>query len=277
MLAPTEKHYPFRIAIIESNEGKAENNPGIIESDSDTAESGSDTAESDVEKAESHLSQTDRLAQWLTPFGYETIPFDNRASFLQSDHHLTIDAILVDWEVSDEKSTEFIQTLRQQLGFSGAILVISDQEDELDLVKALVSGADDYLEKPLKKAEFLARIMATMRRRSKHPTGLIQLGPIQIDPENKTVKVNGLRVELTSTEFLLIECFGRHAGALLSRQYLLGEVWNIFNCISTRTVDIYIGRLRKKLDLGPATGYVIRSVYRNGYRLERIEEGDSKE
>ncbi|WP_116367554.1 response regulator transcription factor [Parahaliea mediterranea] len=221
---------------------------------------------------EDELPQAEMLAEWLASYGYDVFHADSRKTFLQTLSDNPVDAIVLDWCLPDSEGIEVLSELRQQLQFTGPILFTTARNDERDIVQALVSGADDYLVKPLRKAEFLARLLSAMRRSSDVPTGIINLGPIEIDCENKSVRLDGVAVELTPTEYRLIECLGKHPGALLSRQYLLNEVWNVSASLDTRTVDIYIGRLRRKLNIGPATGYVIRSVYRHGYRLEKIEQ-----
>jgi DNA-binding response OmpR family regulator len=141
---------------------------------------------------------------------------------------------------------------------------------EEDIVQALSSGADDYLIKPLRQNELMARLSALWRRAGNHRAKSLQLGPIELDLVNQQARLDGEAIKLTPTEFSLATCMVSRVGQLLSREFLLKEVWGVDACIDTRTVDMHVCRLRKLLQIGPEAGLCINTVYRHGYRLEQL-------
>ncbi|MFV0276376.1 MAG: response regulator transcription factor [Parahaliea sp.] len=230
------------------------------------------TANNCIGILEDEAPQAQMLLEWLREAGYEAFHGASRASFLQQLKNRTADALILDWTLPDCDGLEVLEELRNQHGYSKPILLATARDSEQDIVQALVGGADDYLVKPLRRAEFLARLFAVLRRSSDPLPQVIKVGPMEVDTDNKQVSVDGQRVNLTPTEYRLAECMCSNVGALLSRKYLLNVVWNVTADLDTRTVDIYISRLRRKLKIGPQMGYVLRTVYRLGYRLEKIAE-----
>ena len=160
--------------------------------------------------------------------------------------------------------------VRDVLGFEGPVLFATARDSEDDVVRGLSCGADDYLVKPLRQAELLARLAALWRRVSPESVDCLQLGPIELDRVNRLASINGARVELTPTEFRLASCLFTNVGKLLSREFLLREVWGISAKLDTRTVDVHVSRVRKLLKIGPDMGFCIKTVYRHGYRLEAL-------
>ena len=96
------------------------------------------------------------------------------------------------------------------------------------------------------------------------------MGPVNLDIDNRRATVDGEEVKLTPTEFKLAVCVFSNIGKLLSRDYLLREVWGVNAELDTRTVDMHMSRVRKILKIGPNMGYCIKTVYRHGYRLESL-------
>src|SRR5262249_37437059 len=147
---------------------------------------------------------------------------------------------------------------------------------EEDIVHALKAGADDYLVKPLRRLEFLARVEALLRRsrgRAADAEALIETSAFRIDGEGRTLEKDGQPIELTPKEFGVAALLFRTIGRLLSRAYLLDSVWGISAEVSTRTVDTHVSQLRNKLGLRPEEGWRLSAVYQHGYRLERVTQG----
>ena len=141
--------------------------------------------------------------------------------------------------------------------------------EESALVQALDRGADDYLIKPLRRSETLARINALMRRgASAKPASVLRLGAIVIDNDRHVTTVKGAPVDLTDRELELALYMLRNHGRLLTRQELLENVWKTNPDVITRTVDTHVSRLRTKLALTPENGFDLTTVYHKGYRLE---------
>jgi len=148
-------------------------------------------------------------------------------------------------------------------------LTARDSED--DIVRALSNGGDDYLVKPPKQRELLARVAAVLRRHNVERGGAdaFEVGPYQVDAQRRRIAIDGREVDLTQREFDLASFLFRRYGRIVSRDALLKNVWNLSTAVSTRTVDTHISRLRKKLELGGEHGWRLAAIYQHGYRLEQ--------
>jgi two-component system, OmpR family, response regulator RegX3 len=153
------------------------------------------------------------------------------------------------------------------------VLFTTGRDREEDIVHALKAGADDYLVKPLRRMEFLARVEALLRRSralGREAEEPFEAGEFRIDPLGRTLQRGGEVIELTQKEFEMAALLFRNIGRLLSRSYLLDTVWGISADVSTRTVDTHASQLRSKLGLYPEQGWRLSAVYQHGYRLERV-------
>lgn len=143
------------------------------------------------------------------------------------------------------------------------IIMLTARDDEVDRVAGLEVGADDYVSKPFSPRELVARVKAVLRRTEpSNDTTLLTLGPIALDVAAREVRVEGTEVELTAKEFDLLRHLMENPGVVLSRQVLLDRVWGMSYPGETRTVDVHVGQLRKKLRLPDA----IRTVRGAGYK-----------
>jgi DNA-binding response OmpR family regulator len=185
----------------------------------------------------------------------------------------TYDLAILDWHVPDLSGEEVLRALRKSVRAPLPVLFTTGRNREEDIVHALKAGADDYLVKPLRRLEFLARVEALLRRaralggEAEEP---IEAGEFRIDPLGRTLHRAGQRIELTQKEFEMAMVLFRSVGRLLSRSYLLDTVWGISAEVSTRTVDTHASQLRTKLGLYPESGWRLSAVYQHGYRLERM-------
>lgn len=220
---------------------------------------------------EDDLPQAQLMAGWLENDGYEVFHCSTGESFLAHLRENTADILVLDWQLPDCEGIDILHRLREVNGFTGPILFATAKNTEEDIVRGLNGGADDYLIKPLRRAEMLARVNALWRR-SGGVDGLemLELGPVSLDVVNRRAYVEGEEVKLTPTEFKLATCVFSNIGRLLSREFLLREVWGVDASLDTRTVDMHMSRIRKLLKVGPNVGYCIKTVYRHGYRLEAL-------
>lgn len=221
--------------------------------------------------------QAELLQSWLLDEGYTTYWSDTGAGLIERLEQEKPDALILDWCLPDCEGIEVLKELRTNKGFNGPVLFATAKDSEEDIVRGLSAGADDYLVKPLRRSELLARLAALWRRIAPRQSNRYHIGPIEVQPDQQRILVAGDVVQLTGTEYRLAACLLENEDKLLSRDFLLKEVWGVGADIDTRTVDVHIGKIRRILRIGPEIGYCIRTVYRHGYRLERLEpwkEGD---
>ena len=146
------------------------------------------------------------------------------------------------------------------------IIILSARAEETDRIRGLELGADDYVTKPFSPKELVARVAALERRlqRSEPDSSIARYGRLTIDRDRHTISDGGVVVALTAKEFLLLDYFVRHPGRVLSRERLLTDVWGYQYAGGTRTVDVHVRRLRKKL---PSLSEALSTVHQFGYKL----------
>ncbi|ANZ42129.1 DNA-binding response regulator [Lentzea guizhouensis] len=178
--------------------------------------------------------------------------------------HRDADVVLLDLGLPDQDGLEVLRKLRKIDPVP--VLVLTARGDERTVVRGLRLGADDYLVKPVRLAELLARIDAVARRsaaRSQEQDDLVRVSDVEIDLQSRQVVVGGREISLTTKEFDVLAVLARRPGTAVSRQQLMDEVWgNAFVAVS-RTLDVHLTQLRAKLDR-PGLLHTIRGF---GYRL----------
>ena len=221
---------------------------------------------------EDEQSQAELVKSWLLGEGFEVNHADTGQEFIRLLTDNPVDMLILDWQLPDMEGVDVLASVRNQLNSNVPVIFATQRDAEADIVKALQAGADDYLVKPLRKGELLARLDSLARRAGvTNNDSRIELGPITLDNAAQIVTVNGEVVKLTPKDYQLACCMLRNVGKLLSRDYLLREVWGIDASLNTRTVDVHVSRIRRSLNIGPEIGYCIKTVYQHGYRLEKIE------
>jgi two-component system, OmpR family, alkaline phosphatase synthesis response regulator PhoP len=157
----------------------------------------------------------------------------------------------------------------RQAGLVTPILILTARGQTMDKVAGLKTGADDYVTKPFNMQELMARIEALLRRapsqRSKE--GLYHFGSVRVDRRGTEVTRGGRLVDLSTREFQLLQYFIDHAGASLSRERLLTDVWGYSAQAYTRTVDVHVSSLRQKLEDNPKQPIFIQTIQRVGYKF----------
>lgn len=219
---------------------------------------------------EDEAAQAQLLCSWLTDEGYAVFHCDNGEALLQKMTAQPADILILDWQLPDCEGIDILAHLRETLCFEGPVIFATAKDSEEDIVRGLATGADDYLIKPLRRAELLARLSAVWRRSGRELPQVLELGPIRLDLAENRAFVDGRAVSLKPTEFKLAACVLANQGKLLSRQQLLREVWGVDAELDTRTVDMHMSKVRRILKIGPNMGYCIKTIYRHGYRLEAL-------
>lgn len=206
------------------------------------------------------------LQMLLEGAGHACLWYRDGSSLLREVGRRTFDLYVLDWNVPHVPGIEVTRRLRAGPDPTAPILMVTARDTEADIVSGLEAGADDYLVKPLRRAEFIARIEALLRRSS--PPGeaeCVTQGPYHFD--GKAIHVEADVADLTMKEVELAVLFLRSPGRLFSRDHLEGAVWGREADVESRTLDTHVSRLRRKLELA-RHGWRISSVYGFGYRFE---------
>ncbi len=213
----------------------------------------------------------------LAKVGHECACYGTIAGFLAALRTEKFDILMLDWTLPDGNSGTVIKQIREKLGWLVPVLVVTGRGSESDIIGTLGLGADDYVIKPPRMFELVARIEALARRSNPLSKDVLRLGPYTIDPRAREIRIDGEPVELTQKEFELASHLFQNRGKLLSRMHLLKTVWGQTAEIDTRTVDAHVSRLRRKLDLTADHGWEVTSVYGHGYRLEQTRSAEDAE
>jgi two-component system phosphate regulon response regulator PhoB len=150
------------------------------------------------------------------------------------------------------------------------IIFLTAKTAEADKVKGLELGGDDYITKPFSPRELVARVRTVLRgmRKEPAPTETLRLGDIEIDASSMTVQVQGRAVPTTVREFRLLEYLATHRGRVLTRDQLLDAVWKETLFVTPRSIDVYIRRLREKIETDPRHPQYLKTLRGIGYRFE---------
>ena len=223
---------------------------------------------------EDNQELADLMKQKLSEFGYVCdVAYDGiEGDYKASDYDY--DAILLDLNLPDKDGFELLEDWRKQ-GFNVPVLIVSAR-DELDQrIKGLQLGSDDYITKPFDLREVIARVKTVLRRYEKigpitsvPDVSILSMGELMISEKEWSVTRNNQRIDLTPKEFELLLFFAKHPRQVFTRSQLLDQIWGYDFEGDTRTVDIHIQRLRKKLDLGDR----LITVFGVGYKYEPQKE-----
>ena len=212
------------------------------------------------------------LKRWISDDGHDVHGWLTGREAMKQAGRESFDLFMLDWQVPDVSGAEVLKWLRANVSKTVPVLFVTVRDSEQDIVFALENGADDYMVKPVRRQELIARVRALLRRA--YPVEeqkQLSFPPFEIDIQRSEVRKNGAKIELTPKEFELTVTLFRNMGRLLSRGHLQETVWGRSADLATRTVDTHVSQVRKKLDLKPESGYRVVPVYNYGYRLERLE------
>lgn len=175
------------------------------------------------------------------------------------------DAVVLDLGLPDGDGLELLREWRAS-GFNEPVLVLSARDGVGDRIRGLNIGADDYLPKPFSVDEVIARVRSLLRRHAGVKTTVLTHGPLRLDLLAHTASCEGQPVELTNREFALLELFLHNPSRVLTRTLIAERVWEASYDLETNLIDVYVRRLRRKLE-GPAGRPLIRTVRGTGYQL----------
>ncbi len=174
------------------------------------------------------------------------------------------DLVLLDLMLPGRDGIDVCRAIRAESGTP--IVMLTAKSDTIDVVVGLESGADDYVVKPFKPKELVARIRARIRRNDEVPTQVLLVGDLEIDVAGHTVKRDGELLSLTPLEFDLLVCLARKPGQVFTREVLLQEVWGYRHAADTRLVNVHVQRLRAKVERDPERPDIVLTVRGVGYK-----------
>ena len=220
---------------------------------------------------EDDADQRALLELWLDSGQHTSRSFSMAAEFIEGAKKERFDLLLIDWMLPDGTGADVLQWVRQNLGWDIPVIVVTARDDEATVVAALKMGADDYVVKPPKPMELLARLENVARRVKPGGLPVLRLGSFEVDVARHRLTLDGNAITLTQKEFDLSVYLFQNPGKLLSRDHLLNKIWGLNTEVDTRTVDTHISRLRKKLLLDGSKGWKLTPIYGYGYRFDRID------
>ena len=166
--------------------------------------------------------------------------------------------ILLDLGLPDLDGNEILKKLREW--YQKPIIILSVRNSEDDIIQALDSGANDYLTKPFRTGELLARIRVAIKQSQSLPDNpILECGSLMIDLGNHTVRKNNLLLKLTSTEFSLLALLAKNEGRVLTHQFILREVWGMGYIEQTQYLRVFIAQLRKKVEDNPSRPKILNT------------------
>jgi two-component system phosphate regulon response regulator PhoB len=207
--------------------------------------------------------------------GYAVRPYFSVGSIMEDAERARPALFLLDVMVPGGDGMELCKRLRRNVTLCTVpVIFLTARASENDRVRGLELGADDYITKPFGMRELLARVKAVLRRFEPVSTTaepmlpVIRFDEIEIDRSAMQLRVNGEAVATTATEFRLLEYLVRHPSRVFTRDQLLDAVWGDARFVTPRSVDVYVGRIREKIEATPETPRYLKTLRGAGYRFE---------
>lgn len=214
------------------------------------------------------------LQRLLGEDGHDLHGFTSGKELTKTASRESYDLFVLDWQVPDLAGPEVVKWIRGHLSKTVPVLFVTVRDSEQVIVRALESGADDYMVKPVRRQEVLARVHALLRRAyAREEQTLLAFPPFEIDLQRGEVRREGRSIALTPKELELSAALFRNFGRLSSRGHLMELGWGHSGGLFTRTVDTHVSQVRNRLDLRPESGYRVVPIYNYGYRLEQLGGG----
>ncbi len=218
------------------------------------------------------VTQAGTVSGWLKKAGYETIVCHDGERFIEHVKNERVDVLLLDWNVPGKSGIEVLRGARDAFGATLPIIMMTQHDGEEDIVFGLNTGADDYLVKPLRERELIARLTAQARKYypEVRPDKRVEVGRFALDPAAHAALVDGKPVELSQREFDLAMMLFESVGRIVSKDVMIKHIWGGVDRKYDATLATYISKLRSSLGLRSKNGLVISTIYNYGYRLERV-------
>lgn len=203
--------------------------------------------------------------------GFETVGFPAPSGMLEQAARVQPALFLLDIMLPGDSGLEVCRRIRQNHKLEMTpVMFLTAKGEESDRVAGLELGADDYLVKPFSPRELVARIRAVLRRTQRpEKPAIIRVGELEINGEAMSISVGGAMVSTTPTEYRLLEYLAAHAGRVFTRDQLLDAVWRDSHFVTLRSIDVFIRRLREKIETDPEHPLYLKTVRGVGYRFDR--------
>lgn len=217
------------------------------------------------------------VAEALKRRGYRVETVHDGDSGLHAAETSLPDLVILDVMLPGMDGWEICRRIRENNATKGIpVLMLTARREERDLIAGFDVGADDYMKKPFSVNELAARVRSLLRRGGTKESAekVITIGPLAVDTEKGEALLKGSTLELTATEFRLLEALASSPGRVVSRDALLARVWG-YSAADTRTVDMHVFRLRRKIEEDPENPKLLHTVRGRGFRLQ--EEGAADE
>lgn len=209
-------------------------------------------------------SISEMLSIVLESEGFHAVPVTDGAAALPTFEQIKPDLILLDLMLPGMNGVDICRAVRQTSQVP--IIMLTAKTDTTDVVLGLESGADDYITKPFKAKELVARIKARLRHMEDRLSNVIEVGDLTIDVPGHNVTRDGEAIALTPLEFDLLLELARKPHQVFTREELLGKVWGYRHATDTRLVNVHIQRLRSKIERDPENPQIIKTVRGVGYK-----------
>lgn len=208
------------------------------------------------------------LSYSLKNEGYDVTVAKNVKSAYEILNKETFSLYILDLTLPDGSGYDVCREIKKSGDFP--VIFLTAYDDEVNVVMGLELGADDYISKPFRVKELLARIKSVLRRYSKDsPDGIVSVGSIKVNTNEAKIYKNGAEIILTAMEYKLLLIFINNRGKVLSRQRLLEDIWDVAGDFANdNTLTVYIKRLRDKIEEDPAKPQIIKTVRGLGYIID---------
>lgn len=231
---------------------------------------GRDGARLRVALLEDSIEEAETIKDLLRRNSHDVVHLANGDAFYDLLQRDSFDLLMLDWNVPGLSGYEVLRRVRNEMASSVPVLMLTARAGEFEVVQALNGGADDYLVKPCRPFELLARINVLVRRLTvpAHRNNVEQIEGLSFDAAQRVITRDGVPVKLTHKEFEVARLLFKHFGSPLSREHLNQAIWK--GEATARTIDTHVSRVRTQLGLTVDNGFQLQSVYGFGYRLDRL-------
>ena len=215
---------------------------------------------------EDDRSIVNHLMEFLNGQGFSVDAAMTHAEAMQKLESAQYDLLLLDVSLPDGSGFAVCSAVKSQ--YDIPVIFLTASGDEFSVVAGLELGADDYISKPFRPRELVSRIRTVLRRTGKSKP-ILEVGPLKVDTVKALVTKNGREIFLSALEYRLLLVLINHRGAVMSRQQLLCEIWDIAgDFVNDNTLTVYIKRLRDKLEDDPQNPEIIKTVRGLGYKID---------